>query len=146
MKFSRYSRLSKGNKSPLEKTEFRALQVDRAFVRAWASYRRLRMVVFSLFFVAMLEIRFLSLVPAFAFALTFVLYFFIAAWLANWKCPRCRQSFFRAAFFRSLFGGKCFHCGLPKWAVSETGNTIATPRFPCGWRVEQRLNFGPRRP
>jgi hypothetical protein len=130
----------------LEKTEFSTLQVDPDFVRAWAFYRRLRMVVFSLFFVAMLEIRFLFLIPAFAFALTFVLYFFIAAWLANWKCPRCRQSFFRGAFFRSLFGGRCFHCGLPKWAVSETGNIISTPRFPFGWRVEQRVNFGPRRP
>jgi hypothetical protein len=93
----------------------------------------------------MLEIRFLFLIPAFVFALTFVLYFLIAAWLATWKCPRCRQSFFKAAFLRSLFGGKCFYCGLPKWAVSEAGNFILTPRFPFGWRVQPVSKFEARR-
>jgi hypothetical protein len=93
----------------------------------------------------MLEIRFLFLIPAFVFALTFVLYFLIAAWLATWKCPRCRQSFFKAAFLRSLFGGKCFYCGLPKWAVSEAGNVILTPRFPFGWRVQPVSKFEARR-
>jgi len=127
------------------KTNLRAVDVDRDYARAWASYRRLRVVVFTLFFVAMLEIRLLFVIPAFAFALTFVLYFFIAACLANWKCPRCGQSFFRAAFFRSLFGGKCFHCGLPKWAVSENGILISTPRFPFGWRIEQRRSFESKR-
>jgi hypothetical protein len=117
------------------------VDVDREYARAWVSYRRLRTVVFSLFFAAMLEIRLLSVIPAFAFAVTFVLYFFIAGCLANWKCPRCGQSFFRAAFFRSLFGGRCFHCGLPKWAVSENGTLILAPRFPFGWKVERRKSF-----
>jgi hypothetical protein len=121
----------------MENIEFRALHVDRDYARAWVSYRRLRRLVFALFFVAMLEIRFLFLIPAFVFALTFMLYFFVAACLANWKCPRCRQSFFKAAFFRSLFGGRCFHCGLPKWAVSETGNVVWSPRFPFGWKADR---------
>jgi len=129
----------------LEKIELRAPNVDQDYAHAWASYRRLRRFVFFLFFVAMLEIRFLFLIPAFVFALTFVLYFFIAAWLATWKCPRCRQSFFKAAFLRSLFGGKCFYCGLPKWAVSEAGNVILTPRFPFGWKVQPVSKFEARR-
>ena len=121
----------------MEKIELSALHIDRDYVRTWVAYRRLRRLVIFLFFVAMLEIRFLFLIPAFVFALTFVLYFFLAAFLANWKCPRCGQSFFKAAFFRSLFGGKCFHCGLQKWAVSETGDVIWSPRFPFGWRAER---------
>jgi hypothetical protein len=129
----------------LEKIEFKAPNVDRDYLHAWVSYRRLRRVVFSLFFVAMLEIRFLFLIPALAFALTFVLYFFLAACLANWKCPRCGQSFFKAAFFRSLFGGRCFYCGLPKWAVSETGDVLSSPRFPFGWKAGQICNLGLRR-
>ena len=113
--------------------ESRATWVDPEYANAWASYRRRRAVVFGLFFAAMIELRFAFFVPGLFFALTFVAYFFIAAWLANWKCPRCGQAFFRAAFYRSLlFGGRCFHCDLPKWCVSETGDSISRPRFPFG--------------
>jgi hypothetical protein len=112
--------------------------VDPEYANAWGSYRRLRSVVFSLFVLAMLEIRLLFFIPGFIFALTFVAYFFLAAWLANWKCPRCGRPFFRAAFLRSLFGGRCFHCDLPKWCVSENGNIICRPRFPFGWVVSDR--------
>lgn len=123
--------------------ESRGTWVDPEYAHAWASYRRRRLVVFCLFFASMLEIRFAFFVPGFFFALTFVAYFFIAAWLANWKCPRCGQAFFRAAFYRSLlFGGRCFHCGLPKWCVSETGHTISRPKFLFGWVVtDQRDHF-----
>jgi hypothetical protein len=117
--------------------------VDPEYASAWTSYRRRRLVVFFLFFAAIFEIRFAVYVPGFFFALTFVAYFFIAAWLANWKCPRCGQAFFRAAFYRSiLFGGRCFHCELPKWCVSETGDIIARPKFPFGWAItDQRSHL-----
>ena len=105
------------------------------YVRAWTAYRRLRFFVFLLFLGAMVELRCLFVVPAVLFALTFVLYFFLALWLANWKCPRCGQSFFRGAFLRSLFGGRCFHCDLPKWCVSESGDIIFFPRFPFSWKA-----------
>jgi hypothetical protein len=116
-------------------------RVDPEYADAWVFYRRLRLVVLFLFIIAMVEIRVSFFVPGFVFALTFVAYFFLAAWLANWKCPRCGQAFFRAAFLRSLFGGRCFHCHLPKWCVSENGNIICRPRFPFGWVVSdtQRL-------
>jgi hypothetical protein len=110
------------------------------YVRAWTFYRRLRFFVFSLFFGAMVELRCLFIVPAVAFALTFVVYFFLALWLANWKCPRCKQPFFRGAFLRSLFGGRCFHCDLPKWCVSETGRIIFSPRFLFGWKASLRTS------
>jgi hypothetical protein len=123
--------------------EARGPWVDPAFASAWASYRRRRLVVFFLFFASMAEIRFASFVPGFFFALTFVAYFFIAAWLANWKCPRCGQAFFRAAFYRSLlFGGHCFHCALPKWCVSETGDIVSRPRFPFGRPVTRKIIYG----
>jgi ribosomal protein S27AE len=136
----------RGQDTSLQKTshESRGLWIDPEYANAWASYRRRRFVVFCLFFSAMLEIRFAYFVPGLFFALTFVTYFFVAAWLANWKCPRCGQAFFRAAFFRSLFGGRCFHCGLPKWCVSDTGDIISRPKFPFGWQVaDQRRKHRP---
>src|SRR6202042_1284615 len=103
--------------------ESRGTWVDPEYANAWATYRRRRAVVFALFSAAMLELRFAFFVPG----------LFFAAWLANWKFPRCGQAFFRAAFYRSLlFGGRCFHCDLPKWCVSETGDIISRPRFPFG--------------
>jgi len=129
------SKLQKSSSEP------RGPWVDPEYANAWASYRRRRLVVFGLFFAAILEIRFAFFVPGFFFALTFVTYFFLAAWLANWKCPRCGQAFFRAAFYRSiLFGGRCFHCNLPKWCVSETGDVISRPRFPSGWTTTNRCS------
>jgi hypothetical protein len=117
--------------------------VDSDYADAWASYRRRRLVVLCLFSASMLEIRFGYYVPGFFFALTFVAYFFLAAWLANWKCPRCGQAFFRGAFYRSiLFGGRCFHCNLPKWCVSETEDVFFRPKFPLGWTIsEPRTHF-----
>ena len=121
-------------------SEYRGTWVDPQYADAWTSYRRRRLAVFCFFFVAILEIRFAFFVPGFFFALTFVMYFFLAAWLANWKCPRCGQAFFRAAFYRSLFGGRCFHCNLPKWCVSETGETISRPKFPFRWAPAEQRN------
>jgi hypothetical protein len=118
--------------------------VDSEYATAWSSYRRLRLVVFWFFIGSMVEIRFASFVPGSFFALTFVGYFFLAACLANWKCPRCGQSFFRAAFLRSLFGGRCFHCGLPKWSVSENGTVISHPKFPFGWTIADQARERPR--
>jgi hypothetical protein len=37
----------------------------------------------------------------------------------GWKCPRCGKSFFTAWFIRNPFAIKCFHCGLPKWSLSD---------------------------
>ena len=108
--------------------------IDPGYQESWNSYRRLRRIVFCLFAAAVLEIRFLFFVPAILTGITFFVYFLLALWMANWKCPRCGEPFFRGAFMRSLFGGKCFHCSLPKWSISETGDLIARPRFPFGWR------------
>jgi hypothetical protein len=126
----------KVSKLPKSSDESHYRWVDPEYLNAWTSYRRRRLMVFGLFFASLLEIRFAFVVPGFFFALTFLAYFFLAAWLANWKCPRCGQAFFRAAFYRSLlFGGHCFHCGLPKWGMSEAGNAIGRPRFPFGWKT-----------
>jgi hypothetical protein len=108
--------------------------VDPRYAAAWIFYRRLRRVVFTLFFVALIELRWLTIMPGLAFAATFVVYFLCALWLANWTCPRCRQPFFRGAFLRSLFGGKCFYCDLPKWSVTPDGDAVLLPRFPRGWK------------
>jgi hypothetical protein len=102
--------------------------VQSSFRHAWVTYRRLRFFVLGLFVTSMLELRYFLFLPGLVFALTFVAYYFSATYLANWKCPRCRQPFFRGSFVRSLFGGKCFHCNLPKWSV--TGETLASPKPP----------------
>ena len=104
--------------------------VQSSFRHAWTSYRRLRFFVVGLFVAFMLELRYLLFLPGLVFGLTFVAYYFSATYLANWKCPRCRQPFFRSSFVRSLFGGKCSHCDLPKWSVTENGKVLAPPKFP----------------
>jgi len=124
--------------------------IDPEYVRVWTSYRRLRAIVFAFFILAMTEVLYIFLIPGIIFAMTFLAYFFTAAWLACWKCPRCSQPFFRFAFYRSLFGAKCFYCNLPKWGASETSQIIYRPRFPCSWCAVRRhdadsWNFvGPR--
>jgi hypothetical protein len=100
------------------------------------SYRRLRAVVLTTFVAAVVEIRFLM--PGIVIAGTFFLYFLLATWLANWNCPRCRHSFFRYAFLRSLFGARCFYCQFPKWAITAKGDILLRPKFPLGWRKEEK--------
>ena len=112
------------------------VRVDPEYLRNWTSYRRVRAIVASLFALAMAEVPFTFLIPGMIFAMTFLAYFFTAAWLACWQCPRCGQPFFRFAFYRSLFGGKCFHCSLPKWGACEAGDIICAPRF---WRSGHRV-------
>ena len=108
--------------------------VNPGYAAAWIFYRRLRRLVFTLFLIAVTELRLLTLIPGLLFAATFVVYFLCALWLANWTCPRCRQPFFRGAFLKSLFGGRCFFCDLPKWSVTPAGDTLLLPRFPTGWK------------
>jgi hypothetical protein len=93
--------------------------VQSRFQHAWTTYRRLRFFVIGLFVAFMLELRYFLFLPGLVFALTFLGYYFSATYLANWKCPRCHQPFFRGSFVRSLFGGKCFYCDLPKWSADE---------------------------
>ncbi|MBV9673235.1 MAG: hypothetical protein JO076_10500 [Verrucomicrobia bacterium] len=108
--------------------------IDPDYARVWVSYRRLRFSIFLLFSAAVVELLYGLFLPGILLALIFVAYFFCSAALACWKCPRCGQPFFRFAFYRSLFGGKCFYCDLPKWSVSESGNLIWPPQFPVGWK------------
>lgn len=108
------------------------------YVHSWMSYRRLRTVVIATFLAAAIEIRFSM--PAIIIAGTFFLYFLLATWLANWNCPRCRNSFFRYAFLRSLFGARCFYCQFPKWAITEKGDVLLRPKFPLGWRTEELVH------
>ncbi len=114
--------------------------VNPHYYSAWASYRTLRRLVFLLFAAAIVQVKLFVLMPAILFPLAFFAYFLSALWLANWRCPRCRQPFFRGAFLRSLFGGRCFHCALPKWAVTRSGNIVFRPRFPLGWTAETGLD------
>jgi hypothetical protein len=74
------------------------------------------------FLLAMVELRFLLIAPGIVCALTFFVYFLLALWLANWRCPRCREPYFHGAFLKSLVSGpstRCFHCSLKKWAITE---------------------------
>jgi hypothetical protein len=105
------------------------LRVDPEYIRSWNAYRKLRAIVASLFLLAMVEVPLTFFIPGMIFAMTFLAYFFTAAWLACWTCPRCGQPFFRFAFYRSLFGGKCFHCDLPKWGACDSGKILYEPRF-----------------
>jgi hypothetical protein len=107
---------------------------ENEYVHCWTSYRRLRIVVITVFVAAIIEVRFL--LPGIIIAGSFFLYFLLAMWLANWNCPRCNRSFFRYAFLRSLFGARCFYCQFPKWGITDTGDVVLRPKFPLGWRAE----------
>jgi hypothetical protein len=37
--------------------------------------------------------------------------------VASWRCPRCREAFFRARWYHNGFAKKCVHCGLRKWSA-----------------------------
>src|SRR5260221_12607210 len=104
--------------------------VQSSFRHAWVSYRRLRFFVLALFVTSMLELRYFLFLPGLVFALTFVAYYFSATYLANWKCKRCRQPFFRGSFIGSLFGGKCFHCNLAKCRVPDSSESLASAKLP----------------
>ncbi len=109
--------------------------MELRYAEAWSFYRNLRRVVLALFVAALAELRMLTFLPGMLFAATFLIYFLLALWLANWRCPRCGQPFFHGAFLRSLFGGRCFHCDLPKWGVTRAGDLLLPPQFPAGWRT-----------
>jgi hypothetical protein len=107
---------------------------ENEYFQSWRGYRTLRRVVITAFVAAMIEVRFF--LPPIVIAGTFFIYFLLAMWLANWGCPRCKDSFFRFAFLRSLFGARCFYCQFPKWGISDTGDVVRRPKFPLGWKAE----------
>jgi hypothetical protein len=42
------------------------------------------------------------------------------------SCPRCHRPFFRGMYGYNTNGQKCVHCGLPKYALNETGSPKLT--------------------
>jgi hypothetical protein len=106
---------------------------ENDYVHCWTCYRTLRIVVITFFIGAMVEVRFI--LPGIVIAATFFSYFLLATWLANWNCPRCKRSFFRYAFLRSLFGARCFYCHFPKWGITDSGDIVLRPKFPLGWKT-----------
>ena len=108
------------------------------YARCWSGYRRLRQSVIFAFALAIVEARFVVYLPGLFVALTFMVYFILALCLTNWRCPQCQHSFFQTSFIRSLYGQRCANCGFPKWAVSEAGDRMRSPKFPFGWRDSVR--------
>jgi len=106
----------------------------------WHDYRKRRLVFWVLF---------LGLVPGVIILFAVIgmpisavtgidrLYFFywiaglwmlmlvVARFRSSWfKCPRCHNLFFVKHFHRLPFISKCLHCGLPKWASSDTARPL----------------------
>jgi hypothetical protein len=40
-------------------------------------------------------------------------------YLTTRRCPRCRKGFFQKGLYHNLFGQKCLHCGLRKYASAD---------------------------
>jgi hypothetical protein len=43
------------------------------------------------------------------------------------KCPRCGKPFFAKWWYHNAFARRCLHCGLPKYALTES-NQSAEPK------------------
>ena len=89
-------------------SEYRGTWVDPEYANAWTSYRRRRLAVFCLFFVAILEIRFAFFVPGFFFALTFVALLLPGRLAGKLEVPSMRPGVFPGCilsqpFWRPMF-------------------------------------------
>jgi hypothetical protein len=58
-----------------------------------------------------------NLVPCIALEGFCTLLFIIAAIrLQKFRCPRCGELFFAAAYYHNVFAARCLHCELPKFS------------------------------
>ena len=45
--------------------------------------------------------------------------------LSRFKCPRCARPFFQTWWYRNDFARRCVHCGLRKWAKTNSSGQDA---------------------
>jgi hypothetical protein len=63
----------------------------------------------------------LTVVPA------FITWFFLGFWALDFRCPRCRKTFYMKWMAGDPFTRHCLHCGLPIWAEEEEPETAHHP-------------------
>lgn len=104
------------------------------YAAAWAHYRRLRrrkwVIGLSLILIipgsAVLSGIFdggTAVSDGLTSALLLVWFFTLLSMMFRqnlWRCPRCSQRFFIGPPVNNPLARKCLHCGLPKWAVSDS--------------------------
>jgi hypothetical protein len=99
----------------------------------WQRYRKLRNLYFVIWlgyipavyvFTVLMSKAFGTFFPSFVFAGIWMLMFAATgARLSTWPCPKCGKWFSVSWWYnKSFFARKCVHCGLPKFADSDTGN------------------------
>jgi len=101
-----------------------------SYESAWKTFRRRRrifwltllcgpLLIFCVFapLASLLKSEYLFSVPV-GLLLTSIVVTYLP--YACWRCPRCGHPYF-LTFYTStlLFGKKCIHCGLPKWAQND---------------------------
>ncbi|MGB6430189.1 MAG: hypothetical protein WBF06_06360, partial [Candidatus Acidiferrales bacterium] len=94
--------------------------------QSWDSYKRLRNQFYlALFAQASIVILFIcfsdalrrNLAPCVALEIVCTLLFVVAAFrLQRFRCPRCGELFFAAAYYHNVFASRCLHCELPKFS------------------------------
>lgn len=99
----------------------------------WRDYRKRRNLFWAIFLTYVPGVlligmsleylfQFKTETPIYFVAIAWMIAFAISGWrLTYWKCPRCGNWFFATWLYHNQFARKCVHCGLPKWAVENSG-------------------------
>jgi len=114
----------------------------------WTDYRRRRWCCIAMCVVVPFALMLLMRVPrfqSFSEPATFACvgaagssWFVSYLWMMLWRCPKCRNRFFRTPHRNLPFTRKCLHCGLPKWAREDPGDTSATVVYSVFWADYRR--------
>lgn len=99
----------------------------------WEEYRRWRKwsLILTLLFppgVTALSVPLVLLlqseIPAFAIAFAWgAAVFWVSLRPARHKCPRCGEMFFKS-WYTNTFTKRCLNCGLKKWEIYETEDSV----------------------
>jgi hypothetical protein len=103
------------------------------YTKNWQRYRKLRNLFFAIWigyipavgvFTMLVSKAFGTVTPGFVFAgMWMVMFAVTGVRLSTWKCPRCGKWFAATWWYnKGFFARKCVHCGLPKFADSDTGS------------------------
>jgi hypothetical protein len=96
-----------------------------ASTNQWDEYRRRRNIFWLVWVTYVPGVLALGLplrsllssdIPIYVVAVAWMIAFVVSGnWMTMWKCPRCRQAFFRTFWGGNPLATRCVHCRLPKW-------------------------------
>ncbi len=106
------------------------------YAAAWREFRKRRLIFWAIFLgyipgvliiwiaIGLPVSALTGIKPDYFFypiALCWLFMFLIASLRVGlFRCPRCHKWFFATWWYHNPFARKCAHCGLPKWADSDS--------------------------